>query len=216
MIQRLIHSLMRIVVAVIVCGGALTLIYMSMVTDSEWQETVTKVSTFQVEILMFGFAAFTVGVVYMMSGNEPARPDKILTFPGGSGAMSVGLRELAEFLSPIADDIDAVETLRPRVEVEKHGIHVILDVTIAEGPHVRDACDALQQQARRRLAVGLGIRDISNVTVHVAGFCRKGESNWGSDEAAAAGPAEAAPAAAEVVEADAVAEPDNTGDEKHV
>ncbi len=98
----------------------------------------------------------------------PARPRmKTLSFDSESGAVSISMNAVSDFIQKLGDEFGAVISLSPRIRSEKGFISIDLDVKIQTGTRIPELSQLLQDRVRESVRDGLGIVDIREIRVHI-------------------------------------------------
>lgn len=113
-------------------------------------------------VVLFGLAA-----LLLLTGMNPKRRDKFLSFSNDQGAVNISTEAIAEYISKLAPEFPSVVRMTPVVAPRHRRIDIVVDVRIKAGPQLHEICEVLQRRVRESMEKGLGITDVRKVVIRV-------------------------------------------------
>lgn len=115
-----------------------------------------------VGVVLFGLAS-----LLLLTGLNPKRRDKFLSFSNDQGAVNISTAAISEYISKLAPEFPSVVRMRPSVVPRHRRIDIVVDVRIKAGPQLHEICEVLQRRVRESMEKGLGISSVRKVVVRV-------------------------------------------------
>ena len=114
-----------------------------------------------------GVALFALSSLLFLTGLDPKRRDKFLSFSNEGGAVNISTDAIAEYVGKLAPEFPSIVKLDPVVVPLRRRIDIGVNVRIKAGPPLHEICEVLQRRVRESMEKGLGISDVRRVVVSV-------------------------------------------------
>ncbi|HBA85601.1 MAG TPA: alkaline shock response membrane anchor protein AmaP [Verrucomicrobia bacterium] len=164
--MKFLHALFGTLLfaVVILVGGYM--VYASM--DGElWRKSLDFLAAERWISLGAGVALILLAVVYLLSCFRRKSRVEFLSFENESGAVSISMNAIGDFLGKVGDEFAAVEEMKPSIQAISGAIEVTLDVKVKAGTQIPELCRMLQDRVKESITTNLGLTDIKGVRVNV-------------------------------------------------
>ena len=114
-----------------------------------------------------GMLLLLIGLIYLGTFGRPRPRVRTISFESESGAVSIDVKAVSDFIRKLGDEFGAIISMEPRVSSNKDMITIDLDVRIQTGTRIPELSQLVQERVRDSIRDGLGIVDVREVKVHV-------------------------------------------------
>ena len=99
-----------------------------------------------------------------------------ISFGNPLGEVKVSLSAISDFIKKLADQIDVVKEVKPRVTIGRKGLEIYNKITLYSDANIPESCDRVQNTVKRYVQDVLGIQDVSEVKVFVEKIVQRDQS----------------------------------------
>ena len=133
-----------------------------------WKQTLDMLIQQRVLAIGAGAALLLLVVIYLLSGCcRRKKSAEFLSFENESGAVSISMSAISDFLGRIGNEFAAVLSMEPSIRAVSGAVEVTLDVKVKAGAQIPELCRMLQERVKESITANLGLSDIKGVRVNV-------------------------------------------------
>ncbi len=160
--MRILHGLLGFVFWIIILALGTWLVAGCMNWDYPVVNALLADRTYR---MASGVALVLMVVVYWLSSVPVAKEDRVVSYEGEGGRVSVSVSAINSLLSRLAEEFAAIVSLRASVNAKDKSVR--LDMAVKSGAKLQELSQALQQRVRESMQDSLGISDVGSVRVFV-------------------------------------------------
>jgi len=164
--MKILHRVVFLFVFALLTAVGIGLIGLA-VSGENWALLETLVPGSRLTGACVGVVLFALSSLLFLTGLEPKRRDRFLSFANEQGAVNISTDAIAEYIGKLAPEFPSIVKLVPVVEPHRGRVDIIVNVRIKAGPQLHEICEVLQRRVRESMEKGLGISDVRRVVVSV-------------------------------------------------
>ncbi len=164
--MKVLHRIVFLFVLALLAAAGIGLIGLA-VSARNWEMLGVLLSGSRLTGACVGVFLFGLSSLLCLTGLEPRRRDKFLSFSNEQGAVNISTDAIAEYIGKLAPEFPSIVKLEPVVVPHRRRIDIVVNVRIKAGPQLHEICEVLQRRVRESMARGLGISDVRRVIVSV-------------------------------------------------
>jgi hypothetical protein len=164
--MRILHLLFGILLfAVVILGGGF--VVYAVLDSALWKQVLDFLAAEKWMSLSGAIALILLSVLFLLTYCVRKPRVEFLSFENESGAVSISMNAIGDFLGKVGDEFAAVEDLEPSIRAVAGAIEVTLDVKVKAGTQIPELCKMLQDRVKESITTNLGLTDIKAVKVNV-------------------------------------------------
>ncbi len=164
--MKIIHRFIFLVVFALMTAVGLALIGLA-VSSKNWDAIGLLLPGSRLVGASIGAGLFCLASLLFMTGLNPKRSDRFLSFSNDQGAVNISTDAISEYIGKLSPEFPSVVKMTPAVIPHRRVIDIIVDVRIKAGPQLHEICEVLQKRIRESMEKGLGISDVRKVIISV-------------------------------------------------
>jgi uncharacterized alkaline shock family protein YloU len=177
---RFLHVLSGLVIWFIFAAIGGALIYANGLGVEEGVLGLFYISEKWYEAMGAGGIIVLLSLLHLVTFGPRRQKVKYISFDSGSGAVSISVNAVRDYIRKLGDEFGAVVGIDPKIRSEKNAISIDLDVKLQTGTRIPEFSQALQDRIREGMHNGLGIAEVKEIKVRIqeiAGMPRPSRRN---------------------------------------
>ena len=170
-IAYFIYMLMMLAAGVLLIAASLNLL--SPETCIEAMESVSAVYGYRIAAGIIGFIFILIGVITTYRASKRLQKSRIVAFHNPDGEVTVSLSAIEEYIVKMSKGVPGIKDVRSRVDINRKGINVLTDISIAAGENIPEITEKIQMEVRNKIQSMLGVEENVNVKMHIRKFMRQ-------------------------------------------
>ncbi|MFC1644390.1 alkaline shock response membrane anchor protein AmaP [Candidatus Omnitrophota bacterium] len=167
-------------------AGAIALaVSLNVLTVERWTETfkiINETSSYQITLTVIGGLFVLIGIIAPFRLHKRLKGSRVVAFQNPDGEVTVSLAAIEEYIRKIAKGIPGIKDVRPRVDISKKGIDVIIRVSLSSGANIPEVTERLQLEVRNKVQNMLGVEEKINVRLHINRFIKGAQQEGGAED----------------------------------
>jgi uncharacterized alkaline shock family protein YloU len=180
--MKIFHVLLGVLLFLVLLAAGLGVLSMAFQGEEAWQQLVRELDGRRVEAILIGIGLVFAVLLYALTALRLPDKAQYLAYDIEGGTVSISLKAVENFVSQLANEFAAVDSLEPTLRARNGTLDVQLDVKVKAGAQIPELCRMLQERARSTIREKVGISEVREVRVRVqeiTGTIASGETQPG-------------------------------------
>jgi len=131
-----------------------------------WIKNIVQLNT----VFIFAFLSvlsLIISVFIFYASLKERMVKREISYGNPLGEVKVSLAAISDFIKKLADQIDVVKEVKPRVTIGRKGLVIYNKITLYSDANIPEASDRIQNTVKKYVQDVLGIQEVAEVKVFV-------------------------------------------------